>query len=372
MEKTKKNKDKKVFLAVGSTGGHIYPGIALAQKYEEKTGSPVEFIVSERPLSKNVIFQRGYKTHSIKSAPLPRKKIWNICKFIYMNLKGLWESVLLLKNNQVKLVVAFGSYISVPVVLAAYILKIPVILHEQNYFPGMANKFLAFAAKKIAVSYRASLSYFPSHKAVLTGNPVRKEIINTQREEGLKYFNFREDRINILIFGGSQGSQSINLTIYGMLPYLEGWREKIQIVHVCGDRIYDQVKKEYQFYDFNARIYRYLDNMEYAYSIADLIIARAGATTIAEIIVKGIPAILIPYPYASSQHQKLNAKPICKAGLAMYYSEDNLSGAGLAVRVVPLLRNASRRKNMSIKSSAFRKNFINASDNLYNLIKQHV
>ncbi|MGM0440822.1 MAG: undecaprenyldiphospho-muramoylpentapeptide beta-N-acetylglucosaminyltransferase [Elusimicrobiota bacterium] len=367
-----KNKEKKVFLAVGGTGGHIYPGISLAQKFEEKTGNSVEFIINERPLGSSILSERGYKTHCIHSAPLPRKKIWNICKFLYRNMRGLWDSLILLKKNKVNVLVAFGSYISVPVVLAAYILKIPVILHEQNYFPGMANKFLSFAADKIAISYESSTPYFPADKTVLTGNPVRQEILETTREEGLEFFNFKKDKINILIFGGSQGSRSINLTMYGMLPYLEGWREKIQIIHISGDRVYERVKKEYETYDFESRIYKYLDKMEYAYSVADLIIARAGATTIAEIIVKSIPAILIPYPHASSQHQKLNAKPVCKAGLAMYYSESNLSGAGLAVRVVPLLRNANRRKNMSLSSRTLKEHFSNASDNLYNLIDQYV
>ncbi|MBN2407243.1 MAG: undecaprenyldiphospho-muramoylpentapeptide beta-N-acetylglucosaminyltransferase [Elusimicrobia bacterium] len=356
---------KNVLLVIGGTGGHIYPGIALAQKLTEiHRDISMNIIVDKRPLASQILREKGFLVHRITSAPLPRKKFWNIIQFILRIIKGFIQSVILLRKIKPSVIVAFGAYISVPVVLAAQLMNIPVILHEQNYFPGLANKFLTFAANRIAVSFRDSEKYFPEDKMVFTGNPIREEIFKIDRKKGLDYFGFEDERITVLIFGGSLGSESINQSILGILPYLEGFRDRIQIIHICGDKDTDRIVAEYRKEGLKARIYKYLKNMEYAYSVADVIIARAGATTVAELIALNIPSILIPYPEASSQHQIFNIKELSKIGGAIYYSESILSGEGLAIRLIPLLKDAGLRKQMASKMEALKDDSVKPVDKL--------
>lgn len=364
-----KGDKKKILMVVGGTGGHIYPGIALTRQLVEKEpGVSVEFVVDRKPLAFEVLFKEGYPVHKITSEPFPRKCFLYICRFIFKMVRGLIESVFLLRKLKPDIVVAFGAYISVPVVIAAEFLKIPVVLHEQNYFPGLANRFLTFLAKKVAVSYKSSIEYFPPHKTVLTGNPLRKELFEVDRKEGLEFFKLDEGKLNILVFGGSLGSESINISVVGILPYLEEINEQLQFVHICGDMDFQNIIGEYSKFGYTARVFRYIKDMEYAYSIADIIIARAGATTIAEITALGIPSILIPYPHATSMHQLLNTIPLTKTGGGICYNEEKLSGEGLALRLIPLIRDSNIRRGMSIKAGILKERFINAAEKLANVV----
>ncbi len=373
--KRKNNKMKKeIIIIVGGTGGHIYPGIALAQKILEKNPlSKIGFVVDKRPLAAKVISEKGYQSYSITSAPFPRKKFWQLIKFIVKIVKGLFESYFLLKKLKPKVLIAFGSYISVPPSLIAKVLGIPIILHEQNYFPGLANRFLTLFADKIAISYKESTQYFPPNKTCLTGNPIRKELLEVDKNIAFNRLKLEYDKITILIFGGSLGARSINFSFLGLLPYLEDFRESIQFVHICGESAnFENLIAEYSKLRLTARVYKYYRKMEYAYSVADIIVARAGATTIAEISALGKPAILIPYPDATAQHQLLNAKPLCKSGGAIYYSDDILSGEGLAIRIIPLIKDSDKRKQMEEKLKISGDIVIKASENLSNLVMKYV
>ncbi len=368
-----KNKKRRVVINVGGTAGHIYPGICVA---DELCGSldrgSIYFLVDKRPLAARVLKSSGYRYYRISSAPLPRKKVWHICRFIFRMSLGVLESVIRLRKINPGVVMAFGAYTSVPVVIAAKIMRIPVVLHEQNYFPGMANKFLALFADRIAVSFCASRSYFPSNKTVLTGNPVRKSLFEVTREESIRFFDLSADRITILVFGGSLGSQAINLSMLGMLPYLDGVKNKIQFVHICGRRNYEKVKREYQKEGFKAKVYKYITRMEYAYGACDIVIARAGATTVAEISALGKPAVLVPYPEAASQHQLLNAKPLRRAGAALSHSEEQLSGEGLALRLIPIIKEPGVRGEMGRKAAALGERFKTACERLSREIIRYV
>ncbi|MEA3506349.1 MAG: undecaprenyldiphospho-muramoylpentapeptide beta-N-acetylglucosaminyltransferase [Elusimicrobiota bacterium] len=364
---------KNIFLTVGGTGGHIYPGLALAQELLERNpGIACSFVIDKKPIVESIFKKEGYKTYRVDASPFPRNKFWQICRFLYKTAKGLAVSMLLLKQKKPDLVIAFGAYISVPVVLSAYFLKIPVILHEQNYFPGMANRFLSFMAARIAISYEESRDYFPPGKTVVTGNPVRKELFDADRKEALDYFNLDDEKTTILIFGGSQGARSINQAVYSLIPYLESVSEEIQIIHVSGQRSDKQIIKEYKKYRLNALVYTYLERMEYAYKLADIVIARAGATTIAEISAQAIPTIFIPYPHASARHQYFNARPLCDKGLAICFPEKKLSGAGLAVRLIPLLTDARRRRSMAEGYKKYSQNFKGAAGRLAEVVEKEL
>jgi UDP-N-acetylglucosamine--N-acetylmuramyl-(pentapeptide) pyrophosphoryl-undecaprenol N-acetylglucosamine transferase len=357
--------DKKILMVVGGTGGHIYPGIALAQKLSEQNpGISIDYVIDKKPIAYKILSGENNNIYKITSAPLPRKKIWHVVKFAFKLTKGLVESLILIKKIKPDVVVAFGAYMSVPVAIAAEILQVPVVLHEQNYFPGLANRFLALFAKKIAVSFDSTKGHFPANKVVLTGNPVRKDLFNVSRENSLKEFMLEEGKITVFVFGGSQGAESVNLSVIGALPYLEEFVDKIQFIHICGHNQLEKVTDEYAQYGFNARVYDYIKHIENAYCIADIIISRSGATTVAEIAALGKPSILIPYPGATSQHQLLNAKPLCNIGAAICCDDEKLSGESLALRFKPLLKDTGSIRDMSIKALPMRDRFRGASEKL--------
>ncbi|MFW6134362.1 MAG: UDP-N-acetylglucosamine--N-acetylmuramyl-(pentapeptide) pyrophosphoryl-undecaprenol N-acetylglucosamine transferase, partial [Elusimicrobiota bacterium] len=178
--------------------------------------------------------------------------------------------------------------------------------------------------------------------------------------------------VTIFVFGGSLGSRNINLSAIGILPYLEGLRKDIQFIHICGKHDLKTIAQRYESGGFKARVYDYLDKIEYAYSVADVVIARAGATTVSEITALGIPAILIPYPEATAQHQMLNAVPLCKIGGAICCTENILSGEGLALRIIPLIKDRNKRREMSISTTSLRDNFREAAERFADLVFRYI
>ncbi len=366
-------KNKKVLMVVGGTGGHIYPGLSLTSELKKRRKDiNISFFTDKRMLAKNILGRLNYRVYRVTSFPFPRKKFWHICCFISKTLIGFLESFILLKKRKPDLIIAFGAYISVPVVLAGAVMKIPVILHEQNYFPGMANRFLAFCASSIAVTFKASGEYFPPGKTVLTGNPVREEIVNSSRQKGLERLKLSTDRMTILVFGGSQGAKDINISFPGVLPYLEGLKNKLQFIHISGERDFMEVSNKYKKAKIKARVFKYLQKMHYAYSAADIVVCRAGATTVAEISSRGIPAVFIPYPYATSSHQALNAKAICERGGGVRLPDKDISPEAIALKLVPLIKDSGKRRSMEIGSKALRERFIKAAARLADLVENYV
>ena len=362
-------KKRRVLLVAGGTGGHIYPAVTLAGELASILGkSRVVFAADRRPLAGKVIGGSGFRLFRVTSEPLPRKEVWHMSRFMIKIARGIIESALLLARYRPAAVVAFGAYTSVPVVIAAYVLRIPVIIHEQNGFPGLANKFLARFADKVAISFTASSQYFPKNKTVLTGNPVRSELLAADKDEAVKYFKLDPGKITVFVFGGSLGSLSINMNLMGILPYMEDYRDRVQFIHLCGDKSYEQVLSEYADRGFTARVFRYLDRMDYAYAAADIVVARAGATTIAEITALGKPSILIPFPGATSQHQALNAKPLCNIGGALCYPDELFSGEGLAVRLIPLINDSAGRKKISDSLQGLSERFTGAAERLASIV----
>ncbi len=363
----------KILMVTGGTGGHIYPGLALASEIEKRfENTEITFITDGRTLAEETIGKSSYKNRKIEAAPLPRKKFWQICCFLFKTLAGFLESVILLKKNRPVIIIAFGSYISVPVVLAAALMRVPVVLHEQNYFPGMANRFLSFWADRIALTFSHSAVYFPPRKVVVTGNPVRENIFTVTRTDGLDKLNLEDGRVTVLVFGGSQGASDINYSFAGVLPYLEGMKEKLQVVHVCGPGKGSGIADSYREAGIKARIFEYMQKMAYAYSVADIAVCRAGATTVAEIASRGIPAIFVPYPHATSGHQQLNAIPVCEKGGALLLKNQDLSGESLALTLIPLIREKDKLRGMKDRAAYFKDVFRNASSRLADIVEEYV
>ena len=240
------------------------------------------------------------------------------------SFKGIFESVFILLKFNPDVVVGFGSLTSVPVVIFAWLLRIETLIHEQNVFPGRANRLLAKIASRIAISFRETEKYFSgsTRKIALTGNPIRQDISRIDKLQALDFFKLSLRKLTLLVMGGSQGSQKISSSF---LETLKGLPQKqdLQVVHLCGLRDFALLERNYKNLGVEFRLFSFLPQMQYAYSAADLVISRAGAATLSEIIFFKLPAIIIPYPYAY-KHQLFNAQVLAQKGAAVIIEESQL------------------------------------------------
>lgn len=264
----------------------------------------------------------------------------------------------MLRQFKPDVIVATGSYVSAPVLLAATLTRKTFLLHEQNSWPGLTNRLFSFFASAIAVSFPDSVRKFPSwKKRAVTGNPVRLELLENSRKKALEFFNLKSGVKTILIFGGSQGSQSINEALTQSYQLFDQFRE-VQIIHLTGPVHFEKVKSEIGDLKKGEgkvvyRPYAFLEEIGQAYAAADLVVCRSGATTISEITALGLPAILIPYPYATANHQEKNARSLEKVGAARVILDKDLNGQVLFDEVVKLIYNPAALERMSERSRSF-------------------
>lgn len=300
-----------IAIVSGGTGGHIYPGIAIAQEIKRRDPkASILFLGSEVGLERKLIPREGFDIRFIKARPLLRRLSIKAFLAPFISATGFFQSLSLLKDFSPKVLVSTGGYVSFPVVLAAKVLRIPIILQEQNVLPGSTNRLCSWFAKKIFLSFAETKDYL---KGEVVGNPVRKAIISADRDSARKKYNLTGKVV--LVIGGSQGARHINEVVAASLDNLP---PGISILHIVGERDYDWVKRYLQEKTItNYHPISYLHDIAEALAAADLVVSRAGATAIAEFLVKGIPMILIPYPYASNDHQRLNAEAIASKGGAV-------------------------------------------------------
>ncbi|OCL28122.1 undecaprenyldiphospho-muramoylpentapeptide beta-N-acetylglucosaminyltransferase [Orenia metallireducens] len=321
----------KVLISGGGTGGHIYPGLAIARGLEEEFDDlEIIFVGTERGLEADIIPKAGYDLKTISVQGLPRKLSLKLFKSILKTGVGLIEARKIVKEFKPDIVIGTGGYVCGPIVLAAALSKVPTLIHEQNAYPGITNKLLSRFVDKIALSNIDAQKYFKSkEKTILTGNPIRPEILKKDRNEALAELGIAEGKKIILVFGGSRGARSINQAVIGLYPKIK--RSNLQLLHITGKQDFDFViekAKEMGINDVergNIMVKPYLYNMAAALAVANLVISRAGATGLAEITACGIPAILIPYPYASENHQLHNAQSLEKKGAAKVILDDKLT-----------------------------------------------
>lgn len=340
----------KVIIAAGGTGGHIYPGIALAEELEQKDpGSEILFIGGKIGPEKTLV---QFPIKLINARGLFRKLSWKAFSSPFVSLFGFFEAVKVVREFKPDWVVSMGGYVSLPVVFAAKICRVPVLLHEQNILPGITNRFCSRFAKIVALSFEESLKHM---KGIVTGNPVRKKILEAKPE---KPKNF-----TVLIVGGSQGSRSINQKIVSTLEQFDG--SGIDLVHVCGTRDYPVIeKKKYPFYN----LVPYMYNIEEGLRKADLIVSRAGATAISEILACGKPSVLMPFPYSSEGHQELNARAVEAYGAAVVLHDSELD------RLFSVILELSRDKDRleSMRCAALRHSRRDAAGKIVSLLYEKI
>jgi len=338
-----------IFLATGGTGGHLYPALAIADVLKERfPGVRLFFVGTSRGIEARVVPQKGYPLLKIPARGLPRGISFKTLGFLGALGAGLLKSLYLIRRHRPDLVLGGGAYVSAPMVLAAFLLRVPRVIQEQNSYPGLATRLLARVADRIYLSFEESRSYFSRRqqpKIEVVGNPVRGDLRSASRERALKAFGLDARKKTLLIFGGSQGARTINRVCLEILESLME-RSDIQIIWGTGGRDYGLVRGHLEGYGRRIFVADFLEDMPAAYAASDLAICRAGATTVAELLCCGLPAVLIPFPYAAAGHQEANARLLAERGAALFLPERELSGQKLLAWVLELLDDPSQREHM--------------------------
>jgi len=339
----------KLLITGGGTGGHLFPGIALAQAVQQTcAGSTVMFIGTERKVDKNGLANLGFITRTIRCQPIKGKSISQILSALMQLPIGLFEAMKIIRQFKPDLVFGVGGYVTGPVIVAARLLGVTTCIHEQNTVPGLANKILGRIVNKVFVSLPGSEKYFPARKTILSGNPVRSSLLSKAKEEKQHQ---SPDRPTILILGGSQGAKQLNsLVLEAAKRCLVNLTPMPEIIHQTGEADEEQVKKVYAELGMHARVHAFITDMAEVYCRADLIVSRAGATTLAEIMLFGKPAILVPFPYAADNHQEKNGGILVDSGGGVMFRQSELTGDKLGNEISRLLNDKKLLDKMAHKS----------------------
>ncbi|MFH1612478.1 MAG: undecaprenyldiphospho-muramoylpentapeptide beta-N-acetylglucosaminyltransferase [bacterium] len=357
----------RIIIAGGGTGGHLYPGICIAEKLQE-LNNEIIFIGTKNGLEAKILPEYNFKLLFLNVKGIVGKPfLQKIISFfdLFFALMKAFSICFKLKPD---IVIGTGGYVSVPVLIAAWILKYPRIILEQNTIPGIANKILSHLVDYVCLPNEQASKYFKisSNKKENTGNPIRKKILNNTKELSLKFFALSKNKKTILFLGGGQGSHFINEITNQVINILEEEKHSFQIIHITGKKDYVSFNLK-QNYEFISLIRKpFLTNIEDAYCAADLIISRSGAISISEIMSIGIPAIFIPFPYAANNHQWHNAKTLENNGAAIVLEQKEITISKLKNLILSLIYDENKLKKMSEKSKAL---FIeNATDKIVKII----
>ena len=339
----------KVILAGGKTGGHIFPAVAMAEEFKRRfPESKVVFVGTKDGLESKIVPKHGFKLIFICARGLKRKaSLRNLMLPCYV-LKSLRQSLRILNQERPDLVVGTGGYVSFPVVLSARLKNIPTLIQEQNSYPGVSTRLLAFLVDRVCLSYLSSMNYFlTKRKLKVIGNPVRAEIVSANRYEALRKFNLDPSKKTIFVFGGSQGAHAINQAVLEILDFLsENW----QLLWQTGESDLAFVTEKVNEKKIKCAVFPFIEDMRSAYAASDLVISRAGALTLAEICACGKPSLLIPYPFATADHQRYNAQVLQKEGAAEMILQKDLTPELLARKLSSLLSDEERLKTMAEQS----------------------
>ena len=332
----------RVLIAGGGTGGHLFPGIALAEEVATRhPRNDVVFVGTDRGLEARVVPQNGFVFEAIKSRGLKGMGFVKLMLGLLLLPVSFFSALGLLRKYRPDVVVGVGGYSSGPVVLMAWLLRIPTAIQEQNALPGFTNKVLGKFVDAIFVSFDAAITFFPAKRAHALGNPIRRALL-----ENFLRSKVAHERFTLLIFGGSLGAKGINSRVIEALPFLQDLKNQVHLVHHTGKGDLEAVTKGYADQNFAAEVREFIDDMAGAYLGADLVLCRAGATTLAELTVCKKASILVPFPHATDDHQAVNAKALVDAGAAVMFREGELTGERLAATIRELKNDPARLAKM--------------------------
>lgn len=350
---------KKIVLTGGGTAGHVTPNIALIPKLKE-AGYEIEYIGSYEGIEKSLIEKEGIPYHGISSGKL--RRYFDVKNFTdpFRVVKGFAEAKSLLKKISPDVVFSKGGFVSVPVVRAAAALKIPVIAHESDMTPGLANKLSFPVAQKVCCTFEETLKYLPEGKGIVTGSPIRRELLTGNKEKAREYTGFNEDKPVLLVIGGSLGAGAINEAIRRILPKL---LEKAYVIHICGKGKLDPTLNQqpgYIQYEYVA------EELKDLFALADLVVSRAGSNSLCELLALNKPNLLIPLSAKASRgDQILNAHSFEKKGYSLVLEEENMTDESLGQAILNLYNSADDYKAAMAKSES-----LNATATIVNLINE--
>ncbi|HHW57696.1 MAG TPA: undecaprenyldiphospho-muramoylpentapeptide beta-N-acetylglucosaminyltransferase [Clostridia bacterium] len=356
--------------AGGGTGGHIYPAIAIAKEIlKNEKDAQILFVGTKKGLENEIVPKEGFELRTISVQGFKRKLSFDTFKTFYKAAVGLYEANKILRDFNPDVVIGTGGYVCGPIVMMAALKGIPTLIHEQNAFPGLTNKILSRYVKIVAVSFEESVKYFKyKNKIVVTGNPVRKELLETKREDGRKNLGFSLDKPLIVSVGGSRGAEKINFT---MIEFLKFKNKNLQVLIITGanqyEKVLEKLKAEAIEVDETVKIIPYCHNMQDVYAAADVIICRAGAITLSEITARGVASILIPSPYVANNHQEYNARVLEKAVASYVILEKDLTAEELHSKIKYLFDNPQVISRMRDNARKIAK--VDAAERIYKLIK---
>ena len=349
----------RLLIAGGGTGGHLFPGIAVAEEFLGRDrANEVLFVGTERGIEVRAVPAAGYRLELVSAAGIRGKGPFSQFKGAAMMLYGYAQSRRILTSFRPDMVLGVGGYASLPMLLAARGMQIPNYIHEQNAIPGMTNKLLARFADRVFITLEESAGFFPKEKTLLTGNPLRRQILDvvaiqntfsipplpqggSQQSEQERFKRFR-----LLVFGGSQGAHAINMAMTAALPRLADLADRLEICNQTGEDDCTEVRAAYGGSRIPSEIRPFITDMAAEYLRANLVVCRAGATTIAEVTACGKACLFIPFPHAVDDHQRRNAEALLKKQACFMLLEKELSGEALAMEIREALHDPAGLKRM--------------------------
>jgi len=353
LREMEKNFFMRVIIAGGGTGGHLFPGLAVAEELKSRdVSTEVIFVGTEFGIEARVVPREGYPIKFLRAEGLVGvsiiKKIRAVAKMFFSAI----DSYKIIKTVNPDIVIGVGGYASGVIMFLAFLLSIPTMILEQNSVPGLTNKLLGKFINTVCITYQESMHFFPREKTFLTGNPIRTYILKGSAEAGYRLFSLGPELFTIFAFGGSSGARSINTALVDALNYLHDLKDKIQFLHQTGPKDYEKIRDAYRMTGFKGTIAPFIYQMGEAYAVADVVVSRAGATTLAELTALGKPAILVPYPFAAGNHQELNAKKLKEIGAAKMILDRELKGETLANVIREMYMNRATRMDMQKNSKS--------------------
>lgn len=339
----------RLLIAGGGTGGHLFPGVAIAEELRAREpDAAIRFVGTARGIEARVLPDLGWDLVMIEVSGLKTVGALGAVRGLLRLPRALWQARRVVKEFSPDVVVGVGGYASGPVVLMARLMGVKTGILEQNSLPGLTNKMLGKVAKGVFLAFEESRRFFKAKKIVMTGNPIRRDI-RLALEAGDRRQDAEDARLRVFAFGGSQGATALNDLVADAMKVLKEQGVEVDIVHQAGEK--NQRALEERYGGMKADVRGFIQDMAAEYRRADLVIARAGATTVAELGVVGKPAILVPYPFAADNHQEVNAREMAEAGAALMFRQSELTAEKLAASVAELARN---RESLAKMGSAMK------------------
>lgn len=332
----------KWLIAGGGTGGHLFPGIALAEEARTRhPGNEVFFVGTQHGLETRIIPREGYRLELVEVTGLKGKGPMRLVKGLMRIPRAMFQAFRILRRERPHVVIGVGGYASGPVVLMAALMGIPTAVQEQNALPGFTNRVLGRFVRAVFVAFKEAEPFFPSRKVHLLGNPIRRALLDNFLQPKLP-----SPKFTLLVTGGSQGAHRLNMVILEAMAKLGELARTFTVIHQTGRNDREQAAKRYEELGIDAEVTEFIDDMPKAYARSDLVVCRAGAATLAEVTVARKAAVLVPFPFAADNHQEVNARSLVDAGAALMFREAELDGAKLAAVIRELHADPPKRARM--------------------------